>query len=333
VSARPKASRMERNVKNLGAAALIVGIALLAVITGMTARYGWTHTPGGWEDKLSQAAINGVIDLAGAVAAGMWGAFFAMRFRLAGLAVTVLALSCALYTYQAVVGFQSSSKESLVANRERANNMSAAYLDWAKTVTTKAIESDKDKKGRPNNESLVTGIEAVGAQVTKQMQILQAGEVATAADGQSTTFARLLGVKEADARSYSVTVTSALIVFIHYLSLWAYGFIRQRLEPAVISLNHGPLASDNSRHFPDTVRKVSKTEAKTDIQALVTANVELCNEELAERWGVSPSEASKWQSDFARAGLMRRVQRGRRKVAVAPLRTINGNGATHIGNA
>jgi hypothetical protein len=261
-------TRMERQVRNLGRAALFVGVALLIVITGMTARYGWTQTPGGWEDKISQAAINGVIDLTGAVSAAMWGAFFAMRFRLAGIAVTFLAFGCAAYTYQAVVGFQSSNRETLAAARERASVMSNAYIDWAKTVTTKAIEGDKDRKGQPRTDALMAGIDAVGTQVVGQMKMLQGGELVVSPDSQATTFARMLGIKEADARSYTVTVTSVLIIFIHYMSFWAYGFIRQRLEPAVVLLNSGPRAagfSEKSGLFPDTVQKVGVQMARKDV--------------------------------------------------------------------
>jgi hypothetical protein len=312
-------SRMERQVRNLGRAALFVGIALLLVITGMTARYGWTHTPGEWGDKLSQAAINGVVDLTGAVSAGMWGAFFAMRFRLAGIAVTLLAAACAIYSYQAVVGFQSSSRETLAAARERASVMSNAYIDWAKTVTTKAIEGDKDRKGQPRTDALVAGIDAVGTQVVGQMRMLQSGDLVVSPDSQATTFARMLGIKEADARSYTITVTSVLIIFIHYMSLWAYGFIRQRLEPAVVLLNSGPRAAvfpGKSGLFPDTVRKVRLEMARKDVEANVAAGVELCNSEYASRWGVSEAQASKWSKRFVRDGIAQHEWRGQRKVLV-----------------
>jgi hypothetical protein len=57
-------TRMERQVRNLGRAALFVSVALLIVITGMTARYGWTQTPGGWEDKISvKANVAAVVEL------------------------------------------------------------------------------------------------------------------------------------------------------------------------------------------------------------------------------------------------------------------------------
>src|SRR5262249_46563837 len=180
---------------------------------------------------------------------------------------TLLAFGCAAYTYQAVVGFQSSSRETLAAARERASVMSNAYIDWAKTVTTKAIEGDKDRKGQPRTDALMAGIDAVGTQVVGQMKMLQSGELVVSPDSQATTFARMLGVKEADARTYAITVTSVLIIFIHYMSLWAYGFIRQRLEPAVVLLNSGPLATgfpEKSGHFPDTVRKVGVEMARKD---------------------------------------------------------------------
>jgi len=312
-------TRMEKQVRNLGRAALLVGFALLIVITGMTARYGWNQTPGGWEDKGYQAALNGVIDLAGAVSAGMWGAFFAMRFRLAGAAVTLLTIGCAFYTYQAVIGFQSSSRETLAAARERASVMSNAYIDWAKSVTTKVIEGDKDKKGQVKTDALMTGIEAVGAQVTSQMKMLQSGDLVVSPDSQATTFARMLGVKEADARTWTITITSVLIIFIHYMSLWAYGFIRQRLEPAVSLLSNGPRSSrspEKSGVLKDTVQKVRIASARQDVSANVDAAVELCNLEYARRWGVSESQASRWIKRIIRDGIAQHEWRGQRKVLV-----------------
>ena len=97
------------------------------------------------------------------------------------------------------------------------------------------------------------------------------------------------------------------------------------MEPVVSALTNGPLAMEND----DCVRRIFRSEAKSDIAQLVAAGIELCNAQCAARWGIPESQATKWLNDFARTGIVRRVQRGRRKVAVAPNRP-NGNGGAHI---
>ncbi len=74
----------------------------------------------------------------------------------------------------------------------------------------------------------------------------------------------------------------------------------------------------NSRGFPETFGKLTREEAKSHLLKMQKQGRELSNSEYAEKWGVPPGTASRWTSEFAQEGLTRRVQRGRRKVAVAP---------------
>ena len=315
---RQKPSRSEKNVRNLGRGALFVGVALLVVITGMTARYGWTQTPGGWEDKLGQASINGVIDIAGAVTAGMWGTFFAMRYRLAGVLVTLLTLICAAYTYQAVVGFQSTSRETLAHARTKADGLSTRYMEWATETVTKKIDGEKPGKGK--QETLVGGIETIGAQVRDQIKMIQSGDLVIP-DGQATTFARLLGIEETTARSGVITASSLAIIAVHYGCLFAYGFIRQRLEPAIAAQQ---VADGNSKYSTRNSSGISKADARSDLDVMIAAGFDPRRRGnqalLASRWGWPPNSTGRWLREQPDLNMPPPGRRGRRP------RHVNGNG-------
>jgi hypothetical protein len=89
-----------------------------------------------------------------------------------------------------------------------------------------------------------------------------------------------------------------------------------------------------SSEFPETYRKLTKDDARSDIlkAAQVGALIE-SNNVLAERWGVTKSCASKWLSDFRREGLVKRVGHGKliatQPPASAQVFAINGNGRVH----
>jgi len=337
VSVQPKASRMERQVRNQARGLFWVSVLLLISCATMTGLFGWSQGRTLIEKAVFLIGLVGA-DLGGAYLMSTSGTCSANKERGAAAGAAVFAMLCMVLTFTGIIGFQSENRESQAQARERAAKVAESFVDWAKNTTGEAMALEKVKEAKSKEKptgvasAFALGVENVGKAVEKQISMLQSGELAAVGDGQATTIARITGLREADARSWAISGTSAALLVIQYACLWYYGFLRHRIEPAVTSLNHGPRASENGRHFPDSVRKVAKPEAKLDIQQLVAANIELCNEELAARWGVSESEASKWQSEFAREGLMRRVQRGRRKVAVAPLRQINGNGA-HLSSA
>ena len=98
-----------------------------------------------------------------------------------------------------------------------------------------------------------------------------------------------------------------------------------------------------SGKFPigmETERKLTKDDARKDIMrsAEVGANID-SGRELAARWGVTESCASKWLADFRREGLIKRERRGKfmavratvpKLDATFPIATsLNGNGRAH----
>lgn len=80
-------------------------------------------------------------------------------------------------------------------------------------------------------------------------------------------------------------------------------------------------------------RKVTKDEARNDIIKACQTNARIeSGRELADRWGVTESCASKWLRDFRKEGIIRRERRGKfMTVQAAPssVIAINGNGRAH----
>ncbi len=76
--------------------------------------------------------------------------------------------------------------------------------------------------------------------------------------------------------------------------------------------------------FPETFLKLTRAEAKTHLLEMQQQGKHLGVTEFARIWGVPGGTASRWVTEFAREGLTRQVQRGRRKVSVAPPHLVNG---------
>lgn len=310
---------MEKQVRNQARGLFFVSALLLVTCATMTGLFGWSLGRSLIEKVVFAMGLVGS-DLAGAYLMATSGICYANKEVGAAWGAVLAALVCCALTFSGIIGFQADSREAQVASREQASKMAADYLGWSKSIAVDAVAAqgkEKDKTGS-TAKTMTAGIEAVGKAVSEQMAKINSGELTAVGDGQSATIARVTGWSETKTRSWTITGTSATLLFVQYASLWFYGFLRHRIEPAVSALNNGPRAAGNGRHFPDTVEKVSRVQARSDIQLLVSQKVELCNSEIAARWGVSESEASKWLSDFQQEGIIRRVPRGRRKVVVAP---------------
>jgi hypothetical protein len=310
---------MERRVRNQARGLLLVSVALLLACTTMTALFGWSLGRN-VIDKFIFAMGLAAADLGGAYLIATCGTFSASNEKRAASLAFFAAGVCCVLTLTGIIGFQSESREGLAQSRERAVRIVDSYVNWARDTTVEAVQKDKSKGA----VALATGIETVGKAVRDQIGMLQTGDVVPLADGQATTISRIIGISEVRTRSWSIGITSAALLLIQYACLWCYGFMRHRIEPAVSALTNGPLATENNDSVRDSVRRVSRSEAKSDIAQLVAAGMELCNAQCAKRWGIPESQATKWLNDFARMGIVRRVQRGRRKVAVAP-NLPNGN--------
>lgn len=316
---------MERQIRNLSRLLLAVTLFLVVITIGMTARYGWNTTVGSELDKAWQAGINGTIDVAGPAFAGLVGMCWGLGYRKAGVICFILSLLCAIFTYQAIIGFQSSSRETLAQTREDAHSLSKGFMSWATDTVTKQVADEKSKE---KTKVLANGIDAVGAQVKDQIRLLQSGNI-PAADGQATTFARMFSTSEQSARSWVISLTAAIIIIISYGAAGAYGFARQQLEPAIVAQS---LA--DSRAF--TVDKPGKSgnlsaftedEARADIGRLLATGYQIDNFSfLARRWGWTANKTNRWLRQQSDLDVPPPGRRGQRK---AISQHINGNGRVH----
>jgi hypothetical protein len=145
-------------------------------------------------------------------------------------------------------------------------------------------------------------------------------EVAVA-DARAELARRLFGWDKSlldDASVLGIPIVMALIE----LTFPLIGF---RLYPRAI--DH-PTYRPPRPSIAETVRQLSKAEAREDLLAYTAGNnPALHNQAWAERWGASEPQASKWLADFRREGHIRQQRSGRRKIVLAALKVVNGNGA------
>jgi hypothetical protein len=203
-----RASRMERRVRNQARGLLLVSVALLLACTTMTALFGWSlgRTV---VDKFIFAMGLAAADLGGAFLIATCGTFSAGNEKRAACLALFAAGLCCVLTLTGIIGFQSESREGLAQSRERAVRIVDSYVNWARDTTVEAVQKDKSKGA----VALATGIETVGKVVRDQIGMLQTGDVVPLADGQATTISRIIGISEARTRSWSISLTSAALLF------------------------------------------------------------------------------------------------------------------------
>lgn len=324
---------MERQVRNQARLLFLVSGILLVACTSMTATFGWEMGNGDLFKSITWAGAFAAADVGGACLISLSSISAANKEDRAAKRWFVLAILCMAMTFGGILGFQSESRETRAATREKSMQIVSGFVGWAESlVTTKETATAKGKSKVPLPDTLENSVDTVGKQVMKQLEMLGKGEVAPSADGQAATLSRVFGTSEANARSWVTIVTSAALLIIQY-GLWsAYGFTRQKLEWAV-SANSALYGPGTDGNFPEKVPGISKAEAKLDASRLIQNGVELSIGEYADRWGLSDGGASKWLTEFAEDGAIRKVWKNGKKVAVAPrLKLVkpNGNGTTHV---
>lgn len=336
---KPKASRMERQVRNLGRGLFGLSGVLLIVCVAMTGMYGYSLGT----DPVNGALLAfgfGAADIAGGLSASFCGACYALKTRKAGTLALVAAVACFAFSFYGVVGFQSTNRETLAQAREKATKISDDTMAWSRqTAITAASALAAKATGKSQAEILTSGIHAVGEQAEKQIKLIQSGALPTA-DATSATLSRVFRLDEQTARSYAISGGSALLLAIQYFCLWAYGFARHSLEPAVSAqsaLSLSQFAGDKSANFPAKPRLpgFSDDEARDEFALLLRNGFRLdkygAYSFLARRFGWTPHRTIRWlrqQPGITVAPPKRRkspVERGE-SFAVA----LNGNGRAHV---
>jgi hypothetical protein len=254
-----------------------------------------------------------VADVGGAGLMATSGICAANKAFRAATGAMIVAVICCTLTLLGIAGFQAENRESQVAARKRALGLSDQTIEWFKSITTesaqpkgKGTDTSQSKKAAAasNVDALALGFEAVGHAVREQQDRLLSGEIAASSDGQSALLARLTGASEESARSWTTAFTAIALLIIQYSCLWYYGFLRQKIEPFVGALAHGPIGPRppvKSGQFRDNVARATFEQARQDVEANVNAGIELCNRQYADRWGISEAKLASGQNTwFAR---------------------------------
>jgi len=324
---RPKASRAEKQVRNLGRGLFALSVILLISCVGMTALFGW----GLGTDPVNRALLAlgfGATDVAGGVIMGFCGACFALKSWRVGTAALACACVCFVVSLYGVIGFQSSNRETLAQARERAVKLSDDYLAWSKSTTATAAKGS----GKAQQDLLVTGLNAVGEQVKGQIKMLQDGSLIVP-DAQASTLSRLLPVDEATARSWGIMAGSAALLLIQYACLWFYGFLRHKLEPAVIALaaaDYRQFAASTAGNLPHP-HGFTPDQARADLEILLSSGFDLSKygavTQLARRWSWTNNRTARWLRSQSDLNVPPPAKRGPRRVASAPIAV---NGRAHV---
>ena len=339
---RPKASRMERQVrKQIGG---LNGVAWLLLIgcMAMTAMFGW-GLGRTIVDKVIFAGSLMAIDLGGALAMKSSGTFSANGEGRGVFWSSVAAAICAAITFLGMLGFQSESREAQVAAREQSAKIAADMLAWSKgmavdaTLVTgapgKGKDAGKEVKDRAASTAMTmtAGIEAVGKVVRDQIGMLQSGELVVTGDGQGAALSRLsFGLMtEAQARSWVMTAISAAFLAVQYLFQWLAGFMRHRVEPVVAAMASTSEDGQVSK-FAKFAKSAKYLAARRDVLAVHVRNEPYpSNVEWARRWGVSTTTACHWLQAVRSEGHdIPTPQRGGRRVA----RLLNGSASVNSGD-
>lgn len=292
---RPAASRMEKQVRNLGRGLFWLSSTLLVVCVAMTGMYGFSLGT----DPVNGALLAlgfGATDIAGGLIASFCGACFAMQAKKVGFAAFLCALVCFAFSFYGVVGFQSSNRESQAQAREKASNISDEFVTWSKTQIASAAAK---ANGKAQAELLAGGISTAGEQVSNQIKMIQRGGL-PAADGTSTTFARVFRVDEKTARSYGISGGSAILLIVQYFCLWAYGFARHSLEPTAAAqqaMSSGISRFSNGRGGKPEGSH-SHAMARSDLTELLAGGFDVSARGslsfLARRWGWPANTTGRW---------------------------------------
>jgi hypothetical protein len=321
-------TRMEQQVRNQARVLFWVSAVLLVTCASMTGMFGWSLGRTLY-DKFIYTMGFVVADIGGAGLMAVSGTCAANKATKAAIGAMAVAILCCTLTLLDIAGFQAENRESQVAARKKAIGLADATIEWFKTVTKENTQA-KAAKGATNTEAMALGFDAVGKAVRDQQDRLLSGEVTAAVDGQSALIARLTGATEETARSWTTAFTTIALLVIQYSCLWYYGFLRHKIEPVVGALTYGPLGPRppvRSGQLRDNVAKATFEQACQDVEKNVTAGIELCNRQYADRWGVSEPKACRWAKAIVRDGIAEQRWRGLRKVLVKSrkgFRVLNG---------
>ncbi len=186
-----------------------------------------------------------------------------------------------------------------------------------RTYTTAKNQADKDKVLLKIQEA------------TQEPIALQSAEVQVVQTGSGGILNRWLGWRPESVQETKALAFPILVMIGKALAI-TLGIAYWPPSTAAAERWRSQLPKErNLPGFPETERKLTKLQARDDLVRMAEAgsNVE-SGRELADRWGVTESCASKWLRDFRKEGIIRRERRGK-FMAVQAVPHINGNGKAY----
>lgn len=288
---RPKASRMEKQVKSLERGLLLGGLLMLTLSMGMAGKFGW----GLGSDALGRvgsAAFYAGADAIGALLMTAIGVLFAWRWRTAGALVLVATAICITFSMASIFGFQSSNRTAVTLNYEASQTRADKRLDWLRNQTI-------DKGLAKDRQTFL-------AEEREQFKTMQTAEADP--DTQASELATMLGIKREDAQRRLNLVGSAFILFAQFVCLSLRSFIRHRVAPAIAAQNVVDAMQFVGGKVANSTKSSAFTEdrARQDLDMLLTGGFQLdkygAYSFLARRFGWTPNRTIRWlerQSDLA----------------------------------
>ena len=235
---RPEVGRAERQVRRQARGVAVVGTILLIACMAMTGAFGL---------GLGRTLFNSAIFAVGLMAADLAGAYF---FSISGTCygagesrggrwALVAAIVCFCVTLSGVIGFLADNREGVAEARKKVLALSDGQIKWSQTIAAERLPDTAQPKSKAQvvtqTEALSGSLEAVGKQVERQIKMLNSGEVLASSEGQSAIFARIFHLAEETARGWSTVMIATALLIIQYACWYFQGFLRQRVEPAVVA--------------------------------------------------------------------------------------------------
>jgi hypothetical protein len=207
-------------------------------------------------------------------------------------------------------GWQVYSKTKPAEARRRNAEDTAAIqnkltLDERKELRTELFRT-YTTAAKKDKDDVLSRIEAL-SQKPVTLQVAESSDVIVV-DPRAEVAKNLLGVDTDKAQALSIAALPILLVVGELLG----PFLSALLWP------HSP--QETNRRLSATLRQLSFAQAKTDVLSDCARGREICTTEYAQRWGVDKGQASKWLATIQSQGDIKRVRRGRRIVAVSPMR-------------
>jgi hypothetical protein len=309
VSAQPKASRMEKQVKNLERGFLLAGVVLLMITMTMAGKFGWGlghELPA----QIGNATFFVIADFVGALLMSAVGLLFAWRWWGVGSLSVLAMVVCIGFSMASIFGFQSANRTAVSKNYDAQQKRGDDRLSWLRN-------SAIDKSLAKERQSFL-------AEERDQYNKLEKFEPDP--DAQATELAKLLSIDKDQTQRGLNIIGAAFIIFLQFVCLSLRSFLRHRVAPAIQAwdtANSRQLTADkpgNSGISPS----FSEGQARTDLDRLLSGGYTLDNFAfLARRWGWTNNKVGRWLRSQPDLNVAPPGRRGQRKSVAR----ANGNGA------